>query len=308
MSILKWPLSRAEASWPGTNQVVSVNFGTNHLTNLPLTTEQQRALHTGTNRFASITVEPLTVGTNQILGWRVDNDPAAIANLQRMHIELINLTPAGGFFVAFQVALYGGMVLAAPFMLFFIAQFVFPALKINERKYIYRAIFIGGGLFFVGVAFCYFVLMPFALAASQMYSNWLGLGAMQWRAEEYISFVCRFMLGMGLGFEMPVILLTLVKLGVLDYQKLRSLWRYMIVINLVLGAVLTTPEVLTQILMAAPLYLLYEVSVWIAWYWERPSAAKRRARWLLIGVTLALAALVWWLCQYGRSFLQHFSR
>ena len=291
MTILKWPLTRAEASWPGTNQVVSVSFGTNHLSNLPLTPEQQFALHTGTNHFASITVEPMTIGTNQILGWRVDNNPAAIAGLARMHIELINLTPAGGFFVAFQVALYGGMVLAAPFLLFFIAQFVFPALKINERKHIYRAIFIGGGLFFIGVAFCYFVLMPFALAASQMYSNWLGLGALQWRAEEYISFVCRFMLGMGLGFEMPVVLLTLVKIGVINYRTLRSMWRYMIVINMVLGALLTTPEVLTQVLMAVPLYLLYEISVWIAWYWECPDRAKARRVLLSMMAVLLLVSV-----------------
>jgi len=170
--------------------------------------------------------------------------------------------------VAFQVAFYGGMVLASPFILYFVASFVFPALRLKERKYIYRALFVGGGLFLIGVSFCYFVLMPVALAASQMYSQWLGLGAFQWRAEEYISFVCKFMLGMGLGFELPVVILTLVKIGVLNYRTLRAMWRYMIVINLILGAVLTTPEVVTQVLMAVPLYMLYEITVWIAWYWE----------------------------------------
>jgi sec-independent protein translocase protein TatC len=171
--------------------------------------------------------------------------------------------------VAVQVALYGGAVLASPFIMYFIASFVFPALRIKERKYVYRALFIGGGLFLTGVSFCYFVLMPVALSAAQMYSQWLGLGAFQWRAEEYISFVCKFILGMGLGFELPVVILTLVKIGVLNYAMLRSMWRYMIVINLVLGALLTTPEVVTQVLMAVPPYLLYEITVWIAWYWER---------------------------------------
>jgi sec-independent protein translocase protein TatC len=170
--------------------------------------------------------------------------------------------------VAFQVAIYGGLLLAAPFVLYFAGSFVFPALKINEKKPIFRALLVGGGLFAVGVSFCYFVLMPVALMASQMYSEWLGLGAFEWRAEEYISFVCKFMLGMGLGFELPVVLLTLVKLGILNYKQLRSMWRYMIVINLILGALLTTPEVVTQVLMAGPLYLLYEITVWIAWYWE----------------------------------------
>jgi sec-independent protein translocase protein TatC len=268
IGVIKWPLSRAHVSYSGTNQIVTVSFGATRLGSYPITPEQQQLLHTGTNHFAAVVVEPVAVGTNQILGWRVNNDPAALADAQRMHIDLVNLTPAGGFFVAFQVAFYGGMVLASPFLLYFIASFVFPALRLKERKYIYRALFIGGGLFLIGVSFCYFVLMPVALAASQMYSQWLGLGAMQWRAEEYISFVCKFMLGMGLGFELPVVILTLVKIGVLNYRMLRSMWRYMIVINLVLGAVLTTPEVVTQVLMAVPLYMLYEITVWIAWYWE----------------------------------------
>jgi len=294
--VIKWPLSMAHVSFPGTNQVVSVSFGTNHLGNFPVTPEQQQLLGTSrTNRFATITVEPIRLGTNQVLGWRVTEDPAALAEMQRMHVELVNLTPAGGFFVAFQVAFYGGMLLAAPIMLYFIADFVFPALRIKERKYIYRALLIGGGLFMVGVSFCYFALMPVALAASQVYSQWLGLGAYQWRAEEYISFVCKFMLGMGLGFELPVVILTLVKLDILSYRTLRKMWRYMIVINLVLGALLTTPEVVTQVLMAGPLYMLYEITVWIAWYWEQPDRAKARRALLLLVLLLALAGRLAWL-------------
>ena len=77
------------------------------------------------------------------------------------------------------------------------------------------------------------------------------------------------MLGMGIGFQMPVVLLTLVRIGILSYSTLSKMRKYMIVINLVLGALLTTPEVITQVLMALPLQILYEISVWIAWYWER---------------------------------------
>jgi sec-independent protein translocase protein TatC len=105
--------------------------------------------------------------------------------------------------------------------------------------------------------------------ASVQYSTWLGFGVTQWRAEDYISFVCKFMLGMGLGFELPVVVLTLVKIGVLNYAILSKARRYVIVINFILGAMLTTPEVLTQVCMAIPLQLLYEISVWITWYWER---------------------------------------
>jgi len=291
---IKWPLMRAKVSWPGTNQVLSVSFGTNRLGNFQVSAEQQIALQFGTNRFAAIVVEPIVVGGNQVLSWRLNNDPAAIAEIERMHVDLVNLTPAGGFFVAFQVAFYAGMALASPFLIYFLAQFIFPALRMKERKYMYQALTIGGALFLIGISFCYFILMPVALSASQMYSQWLGLGACQWRAEEYISFVCRFMLGMGLGFELPVVLLALVKIGVLSYRTLRAMWRYMIVINLILGALLTTPEVITQVLMAGPLYGLYEITVWIAWGMEEPDRSKvRRAFWLCLGAFLLIAVLVW---------------
>ena len=224
----------------------------------------------------SIQVEPLVLGTNQVLGWRVSSDPDAIAGAQRLKIDLINLGPAGGFMVAFQVAIYGGAMLASPFIFYFVASFIFPALKLRERKYVYRGLAFGGGLFITGLAFCYFILMPVALTAAQRYSNWLGFGAFQWRAEEYIGFVCKFMLGMGLGFELPVVILTLVKIGVLDYRTLSKARLYMIVINLFLGAVLTTPEVFTQIVMFVPLQLLYEITVWIAWYWDRRTRKRSR--------------------------------
>ena len=300
VKIIKWPLTHAPMHYPGTNQVAVVNFGTNHLGNFELTSGQQQMLALGTKRFVSVQIEPVTVGTNRVLGWRVTDDPQAVAAAQHMDISLINLSPAAGFLVAFQVAFYAGIVLAGPFIFYFAVSFVFPALKLNERRYVFRAIFIGGGLFLAGVAFCYFILMPVALAASQMYSNWLGFGAFEWRAEDYISFVCRFMLGMGIGFELPVVLLTLVKLGILSYRTLRGMWRYMVVINLILGALLTTPEVFTQITMAIPLYLLYEITVWIAWYWDQPDRSKaRRVLWSGIAGLLVLALLLWLAWKYG---------
>jgi sec-independent protein translocase protein TatC len=189
----------------------------------------------------------------------------------------VNLSPANGFFVAFQVALYGGIVLASPFIFYFVAAFIFPALRMKEKYYVHRGLGFGLALFLTGGCFCYFLLMPVALAASQRYSQWLGFSAFQWKADEYISFVCKFILGMGLGFEMPVVILTLVKIGVLNYRILKAGRRYMIVINLVLGAILTTPEVITQIIMFVPLQLLYEISIWIAWYWEREEKKRQAA-------------------------------
>ena len=303
--IVKWPLSHAWIHYAGTNQIVTVSFGTNRLGNFPLTPEQARSLDLGTNRFVAVEVEPLVLGTNHVLGWRVNPDPNASAGTQRARIELINLSPAGGFVVAFQVGLYGGAVLAALPISYFVLSFVFPALKLRERKYVYRGLIIGGGLFFIGVAFCYFALMPVALAAAQLYSQWLGFGAYQWRAEDYIGFVCKFMLGMGLGFELPVVILTLVKIGVIDYHTLSKARRYMIVINLILGAVLTTPEPVTQLVMFVPLQGLYEITVWIAWYWDQPDRARARRKLLLaLGGVLLVAGLVWAGWRFGWPLLR----
>jgi sec-independent protein translocase protein TatC len=153
-----------------------------------------------------------------------------------------------------------------------------PALKIREKKYFMRAFYFGTALFLAGVAFAYFGVMPAALKFAQLYGDWMGVDVPLWNAVDYSSFLIKFMLGMGAGFELPVVLLALVKIGVLNYDKLSKLRRYMIVINLVLGGLLTTPEVFTQICMAVCLQVLFEVAVWIAWYWERQEKRRQAAR------------------------------
>jgi sec-independent protein translocase protein TatC len=276
VTILKWPLTRAKISYAGTNQVWTVGFGTNRLGVLKLDDNQQQAFALGTNRFVALKLEPIPVGTNVFLGLRID-PTADPETAQVLDTRLANISPMGAFFVSIQVALYGGLVLASPFVFYFVAGFIFPALRMKEKRYVYRGLGFGLTLFLIGVSFCYFVLLPVALSASAMYSNWLGFDSTMWRAEDYISFVCKFMIGMGIGFQMPVVLLTLVKIGVLNYRILTKMRRYMIVVNLVLGAVLTTPEVVTQVLMAIPLQILYEVSVWITWYWERRDRKRAAA-------------------------------
>jgi sec-independent protein translocase protein TatC len=250
----------------GTNQLGVFHVGTNDVLS-PVV---------GTNRVVRLNLVPRTTGTNVFLGMEVQPETEPVGRLEPL-IDIVSLGPAAAFVVATKLAFYGGLVLSSPFIFYFVAHFVFPALKLREKKYVNRGLTFGIGLFLTGVSFCYFVMMPMALAVSAKYAEWFGFKANQWRAEEYISFVCKFMLGMGIGFEMPVVILTLVKLGILNYRILKSARRYVIVIAFVLGAVLTTPEVITQILMAVPLLLLYEISVWIAWYWERQEKKQEAA-------------------------------
>ena len=267
VAILKWPLDRAAVMRTTTNQLVTVQFGLNRLGTFDLKTNQLGSLNLGTNRNVAIELVPIQNGTNeQMLALRVMPDKNGI---DPNGPDLIFLDPAAPFLSSLHLAFFGGLIFASPFVLYFIGQFVMPALKIKEKKYFLQAFAVGVLLFLTGICVAYFFIMPTALKFAETYANWMGVKVPDWRAETYFSFVLKFMLGMGLGFEMPVVLLALVKVGVLDYQKLSGMRRYMIVINLILGALLTTPEVLTQIVMGIALQLLYEVSVWIAWYWER---------------------------------------
>lgn len=276
MRVLELPLRRAPVEKLGKEQRVRVLLGTNQLGTFRIATNEPFAPLLGTNRVVKLEIVPIVTETNVMLGANItpETKPAAEKELP---IPLVNLGPASAFVVATKVAFYGGLVIASPFIFYFVAQFVFPALKMSEKKYIYSGLFFGFGLFVAGVCFCYFAMMPVALAVSAQYSEWFGFKVTEWRAEEYISFVCKFMLGMGIGFEMPVIILTLVRMGILDYRMLKAARRYVIVIAFVLGAVLTTPEVITQILMAIPLLILYEISVWIAWYWDRQDKKRQAA-------------------------------
>ena len=271
VKVLTHPLKKANIHKSENGGSITLLVGTNRVGTFLLDTNKANLL--GTNRVLEIV--PVQIGTNFLLSLRpAENQklPSTVGN----GVNLVNLGPASAFMLAFQMAIYGGIALASPFLFYFIGQFVFPALKMKEKKYSYLGLGIGILLFFTGISFCYFVLMPVALNAAVQYSEWMGFQAENWRAEEYVTFVSKFLLGMGLGFEMPVVLLVLVKIGILDYEKLAGFRRYMIIVCLILGAVLTTPEVITQILMAVPLYFLYEVSVWIAWYWERNERKERR--------------------------------
>lgn len=278
VQILEWPMSRAPVRRDRKHQFVKLAFGTNVLGKIAISTNDPFAALIGSNRATRLQIVPVRVGTNQLLGLSVRKDTVVTHGLP---VQIINLSPAGAFIVATKVAFYGGLVCAAPLIIFFIAQFVFPALKVREKKYVRRGMYFGVGLFLAGVSFCYFVLMPVALMASVEYAEWLGFAAYQWRAEDYIGFVCKFMLGMGLGFEMPVLVLTLVKIGVLNYETLAGARRYVIVIVFILGAVLTTPEVITQVLMAFPLWILYEITVLIARHWDRQEKKRRAAEGLI---------------------------
>jgi len=277
-NILRWPLKRAEHAYsvfmpPNTNTTLQLRLGSTPLQSITLSNNQIGPLNFGTNRAVAFQLEPVVVGTNTFLAMRqIAPDPDESSSGPQLYY----MGPADSFMSILHMAFFGGLFLASPFVLYFVGQFVMPALRKIEKKYFLRAFCFGLALFLMGSSFAYFVIMPPAIKFAEFTANAMGVSSQIWKAEDFFSFEVKFMLGMGMGFELPVVLLALVKIGVLNYAKLTAMRRYMVVGNLILGALLTTPEPFTQVIMAAALQLLFEVAVWITWYWEREERKRKQ--------------------------------
>lgn len=267
VAIVEYPLRNIDL-FEKPQPTVSFEIGSTRLGPYAVTRDQFAGLPAGETPHVVFQVGAAKVGDQQVATLRLRPD-APGTGVSPLHVRLHNFGPAEGFFVAFHVALYSALILSAPFWMYFIGSFVFPALKMNERRALFPWLGWSLFLFLAGVLSTYFFLLPVALRASVAYSDLLGFEGLDWRADDYISFVTHFVFGMGLGFQFPLIVLFLVKLGVLTHAQLAKYRRHVIVASFILGAVLTTPEVITQVAMAVPLCLLYEGCIWIAWYWER---------------------------------------
>jgi sec-independent protein translocase protein TatC len=176
---------------------------------------------------------------------------------------LISLSPTENFATYFRVALFAGLALAMPVILYEIYAYVDPALLPKERRFIRFMGLPVIGLFIAGMLFCYFVLLPNAIKflinfGDEVIKN-------QLRAADYISFVTIFILGMGLIFEVPVAIFALVKIHVITRPWLAKQRRYAVLAAFLIAAVITpTPDPFNQTLVAIPMYLLFELGLFVA--------------------------------------------
>src|SRR5919201_2697774 len=177
--------------------------------------------------------------------------------------HLVSLSPTENFLTYFRVSLFSGIALAMPVILYEIYAYVDPALLPNERRFIRWSGLPILGLFLAGMAFCYFILLPNVIKFLISYGS--DVIENQLRASDYISFVTTFILGVGLVFEVPVIIYTLVRVGVVQRSFLTKQRRYVFLLAFVIGAVLTqTPDPFNQTLVAVPMYLLFELGLFLA--------------------------------------------
>jgi sec-independent protein translocase protein TatC len=169
--------------------------------------------------------------------------------------------PAAAIKMWLIVTFFGGILLSLPFLVFFIGMFVMPGVRDVERKLMTRIAFFSGGLFVAGIAMGYKVTLPLALGLMLKIGGQLG-GESIWFYNKYIAFALQLLLGFGIAFQLPVVILILGKMGLVNSSQLREKRRHVIVGLLILAMILTPPDVMTQLLMAAPLILLYEFCIW----------------------------------------------
>lgn len=182
---------------------------------------------------------------------------------------LISTDPTGPFMTAMNVSMIAAIIVAFPILLLFLFQFVLPGLKENEKKLVFPAIAVGAGLFLTGIFFSYFLVLPKALEFFWQFGTDMGVTPM-WTLNQYITFATRFVLIFGVSFELPILVMVLVKLGILNYTVMKGTRAHAIVGISIFAAVITpTQDALTLLLMIAPLYCLYEICIWLARYLDK---------------------------------------
>ncbi len=185
--------------------------------------------------------------------------------INKVPLPLKNFELFGQFSAAMKIAGIGGFILATPFIVYEFWRFIAPALHENERKNARGAVFAISGLFFLGVLFGYFIIAPFTIhflgtfsvSNSSRVENLISISS-------FYSSVATSSLASGLIFELPIISYFLTKIGFITPAFLRKYRRHAVIVILIVAAVISSPDVITQVLVAIPLLFLYEISIWVS--------------------------------------------
>lgn len=176
--------------------------------------------------------------------------------------KLIFLAPTEGFITYIKISIFVGIILSLPVIFYQLWKFVVPGLYKKERKYVPLIVLLSTLFFLTGALFCYFVIIPYGL------NFLLGFSTDQLepniQIKEYLKFVTLLILVFGIIFELPLLSFFLTKLELLTPDFMRSKRRYGIVLIFILAAILTPPDVVTQLFLAGPLIILYEISIWVS--------------------------------------------
>jgi sec-independent protein translocase protein TatC len=178
----------------------------------------------------------------------------------------------GTFLVPLKVTLMAAFLIALPYVLYQVWAFVAPGLYQHEKRLALPVIVSSVVFFALGMSFAYFVVFPVAFG---FFAGYAPVGVqMMTDIDKYLSFVLTMFIAFGITFETPVVVIVLVRFGIVPLEKLRSMRPYMIVGAFVIGAVFTPPDVVSQLLLAVPLWLLFELGLLLARFVQRPATTE----------------------------------
>jgi sec-independent protein translocase protein TatC len=228
--------------------------------------------------FDNIILAPKSPGfaTNAFFCWLGDKLSLDYLCINNLNLKIINTDMSGQLTVHLYVSLIAGIVLAFPYLLWEIFRFIKPALKAHEKKYSTQFIIVTTFLFLTGVLFSYFLVVPLTVnflgsyQVSANIENYIALNS-------YISTVTTLSLATGLVFELPVFVYFLTKIGILKPVFLQKNRKIIIVIILIVGAIITPPDVFSQLMVSIPLYGLYEFSIYVSLIVYRRKMRKEAA-------------------------------
>ncbi|MFA7421225.1 MAG: twin-arginine translocase subunit TatC, partial [Melioribacteraceae bacterium] len=186
-------------------------------------------------------------------------------------LKLQNLRPFGQLFLYFQVAIMLGLIFSFPNVVYQLWKFIAPALKQKEKKYIKWIVLFTTFCFLSGITFAYFVMLPLTLQFAAQFGS--ATIENNFSVDEYLSIILSIMLGAGLVFELPMLSFFLSTIGILTPKLMRKYRRHSIVVILVLAAFLTPgTDPVSQLLLAVPLVILYEISIFVSKIFQKKSA------------------------------------
>ncbi len=189
------------------------------------------------------------------------DDSAKRESARHVSIEGLDLT--SGFDAIIMIALWGGTALSFPFLMFYLLKFIFPALTRREKNSILFCLGAGTVFFAVGAWMAYAKTLPVVVKVFLSFADWVNLPVYTVKADGYIRIVLKTILAFGIALQLPLLVFVLGWLGIISSSTLRHYRRLAIVIIFVLGMVLTPPDPMSQILMAMPMVVMYEICIWV---------------------------------------------
>ncbi len=184
--------------------------------------------------------------------------------LKAPKLELIRQELGEEFFMHIKVSIFLGIAVAMPYIIWEVWRFVKPGLYDNEKKHARGFVGVSSFLFILGIMFGYYIIAPFAISFLSNYSVAENAVSATSTLRSYVSYLTMFTFPAGILFQLPIVVFFLTKIGVITPNFLKTYRRHAYVVLLILSAVITPPDVVSQILICIPLYLLYEISILIS--------------------------------------------